>query len=162
LYHQNIQGLKCKAVKITNFLYPDFIHVLCFTEHHLNQHEINLINTVHFSVGAQYCRHFLTKRGIRSFVHNNLNFINIDLDKFSNDQDIEACAVKLSYFPYNFCILSPHWKLYFINELEAIINSLHNTNTQFFNCSDLNIHFLVENNNNKKKLLDSLLSSYNF
>jgi len=112
LYHQNIQGLKCKADKITNFLYPDFTHVLCCTEQHLNQHEINLINTVNFSVSAKYCRHSLTKRRICNFIHNNLKFINIDLDKFSKDQDIEACAVKQSYFPYNFCILSPHWKFY--------------------------------------------------
>lgn len=61
-------------------------------EHHLNEHEINLINTVNFSVSAKYCRHSLSKR--RICIHNNLNFINIDLDKFSKDQDIEACAVK--------------------------------------------------------------------
>jgi len=67
-------------------------------EHHLNQHEISLINTVNFSVGAKYCRRSLTKRGICSFVHNNLNFINRDLDKFSTDQYIEACAVKIIIF----------------------------------------------------------------
>jgi len=41
--------------------------------------------------------------------------------------------------------------IYFINELEIILNALHNTNTQFINCSNINIHFLVENNNNNKK-----------
>lgn len=122
---------------IKNFLYPDFTHVLCFTEDHLNQHEINLNNIVNCSLGAKYCRHSLTKRDVCIFVHNNRNFINIVLDKFYNDQDIEACAVKLSYFPYNICILLRYRVptgnfIYFINKLEIMLISLYKTNTQSF------------------------------
>lgn len=40
------------------------------------------------------------------FVHNNLNFKNADLYECSDDQDVEACAVKLSHTFYNVCILT--------------------------------------------------------
>jgi len=43
IYEQNIQGLRWKSSDVLNFLYSNLPHILCFTEHHLNQREIELI-----------------------------------------------------------------------------------------------------------------------
>jgi len=43
IYQQTIRCLRWKSSDVLNFLYPNLPHILCFTEHHLNQHEIELI-----------------------------------------------------------------------------------------------------------------------
>jgi hypothetical protein len=43
IYHQNIHGLLCIIHEILNFLNPDFPHILCLTEHHLNQNSRQFI-----------------------------------------------------------------------------------------------------------------------
>ena len=56
ILHQNIQGLRWKSDEVINSFYPSLPHILCFTEHHLNQHEINLIQIDSYTLGASYCR----------------------------------------------------------------------------------------------------------
>jgi len=102
--------------------------------------------------------------GLCIFVNKNLNFRNIDTQKFLHEQDIEAEAVKLSVNSLNICILSIYRApssnfALFLDKLEIILNLLHNNNTQLIICGDININYPVENN--KKALLDSLLASYN-
>lgn len=46
-------------------------------------------------MGARHCMQSLKKDGACIFVHKNLKFLNINLHKCCNDQDIEGCAVKL-------------------------------------------------------------------
>jgi len=48
-----------------------------------------------YTLGANCCRHLLKKGGACIFVHNSLSFVGTDLNKFSNDQDIEACAIRI-------------------------------------------------------------------
>ena len=163
IFHQNIQGLRWKSNEVLNFLYPSFPHIICFTEHHLNQYEIELIQIDGYTLGASFCRNSLKMGGMCIFVNKNLNFMNVDLRKFSHKQDIEAGAVKLSVNSLNICILSIYRTpsgnfAHFLDKLEMILNLLHSNNTQLIICGDININYLVEN---KKKLLDSLLASYN-
>jgi exonuclease III len=164
IYHQNIQGIKWKTDEILDFLSPALPHVLCFTEHHLNRYEIEHLCINNYTPGANYCRHTLKKGGVCIFVHNGLDFIGINLEKFCNDKDIEACAIKLLHNSYHICILSIYRAplgnfTYVIKKLKTILNSLHNINTQYIICGDININYLVENN--RKKILDALLASYN-
>jgi hypothetical protein len=46
-----------------------------------------------------------------------------------------------------------------MKKLEAILNSLCAINMQFIICGDININYLVQNN--RRKILDALLASYN-
>ena len=45
-------------------LYPIFPPILCFSEHHLKQIEINLICTDNYNLGANFCREFIDKGGV--------------------------------------------------------------------------------------------------
>jgi hypothetical protein len=40
-FHQNIRGLKYKTDELLNALCPDFPHILCITEHHMNSIDRN-------------------------------------------------------------------------------------------------------------------------
>jgi len=46
IYQQNIQGLRWKSSDELNFLHPNLSHILCFTEYHLSQREIELIEII--------------------------------------------------------------------------------------------------------------------
>ena len=164
ILHQNIRGLRWKSDEVIDSVYPSLPHILCFTEHHLNQHEINLIQIDSYTLGASFCRNSFKMGGVCIFVNKNLNFMNIDLQKFSHERDIEVGAVKIFVNSANICILSIYRApsgnfALFLDKLEVILNLLHRNNTQLIICGDLNINYLVENN--KKTLLDSLLASYN-
>lgn len=164
ILHQNIQGLWWKSDEVIDSLYPSLPHIVCFTEHHLNQHEINLIQMDSYTLGASFCRHSFKMGGVCIFVHKNLTFMNTDLGKFSHEWDIEASAVKIIVNHVNICIRSIYRApsgnfTHFLDKLEGILNLLQRNDTQLIICGDININYLVENN--KKTLLDSLLASYN-
>jgi hypothetical protein len=105
IFHQNIKGLKWKFNEVLSSLYPSFPHILCFTEHHLNQQEIELTQIDSYTLGASFCRTSLKMGSICIFINKNLNFKN-DIQKFLHERDIEAGAVKLSVNLLNICILS--------------------------------------------------------
>jgi hypothetical protein len=86
---------------VTDSVYSSHPHILCFTEHHLNQHEINVIQIDNYILGASYCRHSFKIGGVCIFVNKN-----IDLQKFSLERDIEAGAIKFSVKSASICILS--------------------------------------------------------
>jgi len=150
ILHQNSQRLRWKSDEVINSLYPSLLHILCFTEHHLNQREINLIQIDSYTLSASYCRNSYKMGGVRIFVNKNLNFMNIDLRKFSHERDIEAGAVKIFVISVNICILtiyrvpSGNFALS-LDKLEVILNVLHNNNTQLIICGDININYLIEN-----------------
>jgi 5-formaminoimidazole-4-carboxamide-1-beta-D-ribofuranosyl 5'-monophosphate synthetase len=72
VYHQNIPGLKHKTNELHSSLHLDLPHIICVTENHLNQLELDNISIENYILGASYCRkHFL--KGI--FVHKSIKFV---------------------------------------------------------------------------------------
>jgi hypothetical protein len=63
IYHQNICGLRYKIDELLSFLYPDFPHIICITEHHLNYTDLRSIVTDNYKLGASYCRRAASKCG---------------------------------------------------------------------------------------------------
>jgi exonuclease III len=100
--------------------------------------------------------------GICIFVNKKLNFMNVELRKFSHKQDIEAGAVKLSVNSLTICILSIYRApsgnfAHFLDKLEMILNLLHSNNTQLIICGEININYLVENKKNPPGFFTGLL-----
>lgn len=56
IFHQNIRGLRNKTCELSSALYPDWPHVICLTEHHLNSLEFENCNIDHYKRGIMYCR----------------------------------------------------------------------------------------------------------
>ena len=57
IIHQNIGGLKSKVDKLPNALFPDYPNIMCLTEHHLKDYEIDNLPIDQFKLRSKFCRH---------------------------------------------------------------------------------------------------------
>ena len=144
-------------------MFPDFSHILCFSEHHLKKPELE-INVDGYRLGAAYCRQVVKRGSVCIFVKKNLKYSNINLDKYCKDQDIEVCVLKLKSTFFNVCIMAVcraptgNFNL-FVNRLDDIIKTLYKADLQLIICGDINIDYLTDND--KKRQLDAVLLTYN-
>ena len=97
--HQNIRGLRSKTNELLTSILPDIPQIICITEHHLNEQEIESLYIENYTLGAKYCRHNLKQEGTCIFVHESLTYVNNELDKFGKEQDLEISAVKITSLP---------------------------------------------------------------
>jgi len=63
-------------------------HFICFTEHHLKDCELNNTHIPKYKLGANYCRKNLKQGSVCIYVHETLKCTNINLLKYSKEQDI--------------------------------------------------------------------------
>jgi hypothetical protein len=101
-FHQSIRGLKSDVDELSNTLFPDYPHIMCLTEHHLEDYEINNLYIDHFKLGSKYCRHKFKNSGLCIFVYKGLEFFLISLDKYCKEKDIEVCAARLNVTPIRY------------------------------------------------------------
>jgi hypothetical protein len=106
IFYQNICGLRRKTDKSINSLFPKFPHILCFSEHHLKQTELEQVNLEGYKLGVAYCRKSLLKGGVCIFVHKKYNYSNGDLSKYCKGNDIKACTLKLELTPLNIHVVT--------------------------------------------------------
>jgi hypothetical protein len=55
MYHQNIRGLKGKINQLGVSFLDVAPHIICLTEHHLKDHEIDITHIPSYELGAKYC-----------------------------------------------------------------------------------------------------------
>jgi len=162
-FHQNIRGLYNKMDELLYFWTTEFPHILCFTEHHPCDHEINSTCIKYYNLGAKYCRKGCKYGRASIFIHETLLFSTAELKEFCKDQDLEVCAVKLHISSFVLCVLhvysSPTGNFaYILSSLGSILNQLYTNSINIIICGDTNINYL--DNTNNKFQLDSLLASY--
>jgi hypothetical protein len=104
--HQNIRGLFGKMEQLLNSLLYDLPHIICLTEHHLNEYEINNIVIVNYVLGANYCRSIHKNGGICIFIHCSIMLKNVPAAKYCVEKDTEACAIKLTLTNFTAIILA--------------------------------------------------------
>jgi len=63
IYHQYICGLESKTNDLCVSLYPYFQHILCLTEHHLRQSQIQHVTIDDYNLGAEFSIRSFHKRG---------------------------------------------------------------------------------------------------
>jgi len=164
IFHQNIRGIKGKINKFRLQLLTEEPHVICLTEHHLKDHEIEATPISNYNLGVKYCRKILKNGGVCIYIHENLKFTKINLLKHCKEQDIEIVAIKLKLKKGNLIIFSvyraPSGNFdYFLNKLDNILNSLLKHKAEFIICGDFNINYLEINN--KKNQLNNMFCTYN-
>jgi exonuclease III len=163
LLHQNIRGLRGKASELLCQLHQDLPHILCPSEHHLSQSEVDLTNIENYVLGAKYCRKKLQRAGVSTFIQSHFQFTALNLDKYCVDQDIKVCALKLDSTFLNICILviyrSPLGNFNrFVTQLDKILHKLCTIKSNLIICGDVNVNYLQESN--RKSQLSMLLNSY--
>ena len=99
------------------------LHLICLTEHHLSDHEIDVISIPKYTLGAKYCKKKLQNGGVCIYIQDTLKFINFNLQKHCKEQDIEIVAVQLDLIKKKVIIFSIHRTPsgnfdYFINRLD--------------------------------------------
>jgi len=65
---------------------------MCLTEHHLKDYEIDNLPIDHLKLGSEFYRRQFNNGGVCIFIHEELEFFSISLDK----KDTEICAVRLN------------------------------------------------------------------
>jgi hypothetical protein len=128
IFHRNIRGLKSKVDKLPNSLFPDYPNIMCLTEHHLKDYEIDNLPIDQFKLGSKFCRHECKNGEVCIFVYKNLDFFSISLDKYCKVKDIEICAVRLKITPIQLIVLaiyrSPSFNFTnFLKNLDSILNT---------------------------------------
>ena len=103
-YH--LFAIPSKVDELSNFLLPDYPNILCLTEHHLKNFEIDNLPIDRFKLGSKFCRHEYKNGGVCIFVHEDFEFSSISLDKYCKEKDIEVCAVRLKIIPIQLIILA--------------------------------------------------------
>jgi hypothetical protein len=64
-YHQNIRGIKGK---ITIPLFNEAPNLICLTEHHLTDHEIDVTHIPKYKLDAKFCRKKLKNGGVCIYI----------------------------------------------------------------------------------------------
>jgi hypothetical protein len=81
LIHQNIRGLISQTDEIIVSLNLDRIspQVLCISEHHMSENNLNLVNIENYALGSCFCRWRYQKGGVCIFLRNDTCFSHVDL-----------------------------------------------------------------------------------
>jgi len=74
IYHQNICGLAPKTNDLLISLYRNLPHILCLTEHHLRQFQIQHITMDEYILGAEFSRRSFRKGGTLCLYKNTFHF----------------------------------------------------------------------------------------
>jgi hypothetical protein len=114
--------------KLSNSLFPDYPDIMCLTEHHIKDYEIDNLPIDHFKLESKICRQEFKNRGVYIFIHEDLEFFPITLDKYCKVKDIEVCAVRLNITPIQLTILAIYWSpsgnfTNFLKNLDSVLNT---------------------------------------
>ena len=144
VFLQNICGLLNKKEELLNSLTKHSPQIICVSEHHLNDEELE--GTLHsYTVGAKFCRRMHKYGGVCIFVQNNIYYTTLNMDRYSNEKDIEICAVKLHISLHTIITVtvyrSPTGNIdYFLNNLDEALNHIYNNTVDIILCGDFNIN----------------------
>jgi len=145
-------------------LHHNLPHILCLSEHHLSEFELQLTHLTNYSLGANYCRKTFLKGDVSIFVYRNLKYNTINIYKYNIDKDTKACAIQLDSTFNKLCILAIYRSpssdfTNFRKLLDLILQKLYNKKYNIVVCGEVNVNYLIDNN--QWSQLDAILHSYN-
>jgi hypothetical protein len=95
IYHQNIRGVKGKIDEFLIHLLRETLDIICPTEHHLMDYEIDVTHTPTYKLGAKFCRKNLKIGSACIFIQEDLKFTTINVQKHCKEQDLEIAAIQI-------------------------------------------------------------------
>ena len=82
ILHQIVRGLKNKIDEFLISLPQSEPQVICITEHHLQNEEIDSVNFGHYILGSAFCRQSFKQGGVCICIANDISFNHINLDQY--------------------------------------------------------------------------------
>ena len=162
IYHKSVRGLRGKANELLSQLDPNFPHILCLSEHHMNHLELQQTFFDNYKLGVSYCRTLCEKGGMSIFVQE--RYVKSDLKKYCKDKDFEVCAIKIHFNANSASIIATYRAStgnfdLFISKLDTILRKLYTVATEYIICGDINMDYLV--GSDRKSRLEALLKTCN-
>jgi hypothetical protein len=90
IFHQNIRGLNGKNEEIMINIASNPPHVLCFTEHYLELHQLECVPFRNYRLVAYFCRTTYRYGGVCIYVHESLQASNMEVLKYCKEKDLEV------------------------------------------------------------------------
>jgi hypothetical protein len=85
-FHQNIRVLNIsKMDELLISSSQNSLHIICLTEHHLCNNALDAMVLTKYNLGAKFCRNLFKKGGVCIFIHESIQFKNINLGKFCKE-----------------------------------------------------------------------------
>lgn len=136
--------------------------VLCISEHHRREADLNCISISGFVLASSYCRvKRKSKGGVCIFVRDNVSFKTLPkLKEMSIPYIFELCGIDLNG-TYILCIYRPNTKYNdgFIDNMDSLFSFINKNKTRtVIACGDFNVDTLV--NSNETKQFMCLLESF--
>jgi hypothetical protein len=133
-------------------LSPNLPQVLCITEHHLTNAELDGMFVTQYDLGGKFCRKLYRCGGVFICIQENV-FSKLNCDKLTKEKDLEICAVKVHLSIANMVIISTYRSLdgdlhYFLTNLEMFLNSIYSNTIDIIICGDFNINYIQEEKKN--------------
>jgi hypothetical protein len=88
------------------FLTRNSLQIISVTEHHLCNEELEGIALPSYTLGAKFCRLIHKCGGVSKFIRDIIHHININMDRYSNEKDMEICAAKLNISSHTILIIT--------------------------------------------------------
>ena len=79
IFHQNICGLLNKKDELLHSLTGSSPQIICITEHHLMDEEMDVIPLHPYILGAKFCRRKHKSGGVCILIQDNIQYTNINL-----------------------------------------------------------------------------------
>ena len=97
LVHQNIRDLSSKISEFTILLTLDNINPqsLCFSEHHMSESNLCLINIENYNLGSCFCCQTYQKGGFCVYVRKDIYYKSLDLIRYCEEKSLGICAVQI-------------------------------------------------------------------
>jgi hypothetical protein len=128
-YSTEILEDKSKVNELSNSLFPDYPHIMCLTKHHLKDYEIDNLPINNFKLGSKFCRHEFKNGQVCIFIHEDVEFFSISLDKYCKEKDTEVCAVKLNVTSIKLIIVAIYRSplgnfMNFLKNLDSVLKNM--------------------------------------
>ena len=155
IMHQNIRGLRNKIQEFIISISEIKPHIICFSEHHIKDMELDNPYIPSYKLGATYSRNILKCGGTCIYINENIQHCNINLHPYCKEQDL-VTALKFKFNNRKFITLcvdraSSGDLAYFIENMDCILSVLQKTNTKLIVCGDFNIN-CAENSQSQLQL----------
>jgi hypothetical protein len=94
IFNQNIREIKGKIDELMVHLTKATLDVICLTEPHLAEYEIDITHIPKYKLDAKFCRKNLKNGGTCIYVQEEIQFTTINIQKYYKEQDLELAAIK--------------------------------------------------------------------
>jgi hypothetical protein len=125
IFHQNTVDLKDKTNELICLVLPELPHILCITENHLTEHELERILTD--NIRAKFWWQTIQNGGVCIFFHNSLDFADNNVKNWQRAKYTSMC--KLNLPTTSNCIISIYRSpaqnfICFLKGLDTILNTI--------------------------------------